>query len=232
VLPTCFGLNRPSSGQYFTEIPGNYMSYIQLKCLWCVAVRSIKIIRCVLGLKGSNIKSLSPECVCAVVWLWTELVHNHKAGLVWNLSSRLPCVWHAWHWGYQMNLTSSINTWVPSRRHRGVFTQQSIRTVEKMDGSLLELLTASSSVGWQGWCVHLPCPCSSHSHTCRQTRRARSSALPRTTGPGTTTEGSDSCTGQTLQELIIYWVTFPERTSDFFVATTTRRILRLIIFNN
>jgi hypothetical protein len=45
MLPTCFGLNRPSSGQYFTEIPGNYnMSYIQLKCLLCVAVRNIKII--------------------------------------------------------------------------------------------------------------------------------------------------------------------------------------------
>ena len=35
VLPTCFGLNRPSSGQYFPKITGNYnMSYIQLKCLW------------------------------------------------------------------------------------------------------------------------------------------------------------------------------------------------------
>jgi hypothetical protein len=29
LLPTCFGLKRPSSGQYFTEIPGNYnISYI------------------------------------------------------------------------------------------------------------------------------------------------------------------------------------------------------------
>ena len=53
MLPTCFGLNRPSSGQYFTEIPGHYnMPYIQLKCLWCVAVSSIKIIKYVLGLKG------------------------------------------------------------------------------------------------------------------------------------------------------------------------------------
>jgi hypothetical protein len=53
ILPTCFGLNRPSSGKYFKEIPGNYnMSYMQLKCLWCVAVLSIKIIKCVLGLKG------------------------------------------------------------------------------------------------------------------------------------------------------------------------------------
>jgi hypothetical protein len=43
MLPTFFGLNRPSSGQYFTEITGNYnMSYILLKRLWCLALRSIK----------------------------------------------------------------------------------------------------------------------------------------------------------------------------------------------
>jgi hypothetical protein len=47
MLPTCFGLYRPSSGQYFTEIPGNYnMSYIQLKGLLRVAVRNVKTIKC------------------------------------------------------------------------------------------------------------------------------------------------------------------------------------------
>jgi hypothetical protein len=29
-----------------------HVLYIQFKCLWCVAVRSVKIIKCVLGLKG------------------------------------------------------------------------------------------------------------------------------------------------------------------------------------
>jgi hypothetical protein len=52
MLPTCFGLNRPSSGQNVAEITGNYMSYIQLKRLWCVVAGSIKIIKRVLGLKG------------------------------------------------------------------------------------------------------------------------------------------------------------------------------------
>ena len=48
MLPTCFGLYRPSSGQYFTETPGNYnMSYIQLKRLLCVAVHNVKTIKCV-----------------------------------------------------------------------------------------------------------------------------------------------------------------------------------------
>ena len=57
VLPTCFGLNRPSSGQHFTEIPGNYnMSYIKLKfCgVWLYVV----------------LKSL---CVC---WGWKVKISN------------------------------------------------------------------------------------------------------------------------------------------------------------
>jgi hypothetical protein len=37
MLPTCFGLNSPTSGQYLTEIPGNYnMSYIKLQRVQCV----------------------------------------------------------------------------------------------------------------------------------------------------------------------------------------------------
>jgi hypothetical protein len=55
MLSTCFGLKKPSSGQYFTEITVNYnmsYSYVQFKRLWRVAVRSINIIKCVLGLKG------------------------------------------------------------------------------------------------------------------------------------------------------------------------------------
>jgi hypothetical protein len=36
VLPTCFGLKRTSSGQYFTEITENYNMYTQLKCSWCL----------------------------------------------------------------------------------------------------------------------------------------------------------------------------------------------------
>jgi hypothetical protein len=52
MLPAYFGMYRPLSGQYFTEIPGNYnMSYIQLKRLLCVAARNVKTIKCVLGLK-------------------------------------------------------------------------------------------------------------------------------------------------------------------------------------
>ena len=47
MLPTCFGLYSLSSGQYFTETPGNYnMSYMQLKHLLCVAVRNVKTIKC------------------------------------------------------------------------------------------------------------------------------------------------------------------------------------------
>jgi hypothetical protein len=45
MLPTCFGLYSPSSGQYFTEIPGNYMSYIQLKHFLCVAVHNVKTVK-------------------------------------------------------------------------------------------------------------------------------------------------------------------------------------------
>jgi hypothetical protein len=53
MLPTCFSLYRPSSGQYFTEIPGNYnMSYIELKRLLCVAVRNFKTIRYYLLVPG------------------------------------------------------------------------------------------------------------------------------------------------------------------------------------
>ena len=43
MLRTCFGLNRPSSGQYFTEMTGNYnMSYtytiktFELRCGYVV----------------------------------------------------------------------------------------------------------------------------------------------------------------------------------------------------
>jgi hypothetical protein len=52
--------------------------YIQLKCLLCVAVRNVKTIKCigVKRLKYSDMKSLSPECVCTVLWLWIDSLNS------------------------------------------------------------------------------------------------------------------------------------------------------------